>query len=245
MIIICLIIGRALCGWACPIGLIQDLFTKVRRFFKFNSKEFSLKWHNRLVGVKYAVLFLVIISAVSIGISTMSDDMVGSLYISNFPEGTTQTAPYCQYCPTPVIYYISNSLFMGEDPGFANPVNIAMLLIFVGFAIGAIIIPRFWCRYLCPLGAFASFFNKVSIFSIQKDQAKCTKCNYCVNSCPTRVQKMRDEDKDNNVTDMNCDFCLECIEACPDKALSLNVGGKAIYRGGKKEWWNRPPIKPT
>jgi polyferredoxin len=241
LFVICLIIGRALCGWACPIGLTQDLITKIRNFFKFNSREFSLKWHNSLVGAKYAVLFLVILVSLSMGISIMADEMVGNLYISSFPEGVAQTSPYCQFCPTPVIYYISNSLFMGGDPGLSNPVNVAMLSIFIGFIVSAILIPRFWCRYFCPMGAFSSFFNKVSVLSIRKNQSKCTQCYYCVNACPTRVHKIRDEDKDDNVTDMNCDFCLECIESCPEKALSLSVGKKQIYHGGKG-WWKQPPL---
>jgi polyferredoxin len=239
------VIGRALCAWACPIGLAQDLFTKGRELFKFNSREPKLKTHTKLLGMKYAVLFLVIIVSISMGIAVFTDEMIGTLYISNFPEGTTQTAPYCQYCPTPVLYYISNSLFMGGDSDLANPVNVAMLLLFVGFAIGAVMTPRFWCRYFCPMGAFASFFNKVSILAIRKDQKKCTQCNYCVNACPTRVHRIRDEDKDDNVTDTNCDFCLECIESCPEKALSLTVGKTPIYRGGKKGWWDKPPNKPA
>jgi polyferredoxin len=239
MILICIIVGKALCAWACPIGLFQDVITRIREGLRLKTKEFSLRSHNKLVGVKYAVLFLVIVSAASIGISVFFDNMVANLYISHFPEGTSQVAPYCQFCPTPVVYYISNTLFMGAPPDISNPVNFAMMSMFIFFFIGAIIIPRFWCRYFCPLGALSSVFNKTSVFSIQKDQSKCTKCNYCVNSCPTRVQKIRDEDKDNNVTDLNCDFCLECIESCPEKALSFNVGNKVIYRGGKKVWWQQ------
>jgi polyferredoxin len=241
---ICIIVGRALCGWACPIGLFHDLISKTRQTFKVNTRELSLRAHNKLVGAKYAVLFIVLLVSLSMGLSVLAGDTVSGLYISNFPEGTTQTAPYCQYCPTPVIYYISNSMFMGVEPGLSDPVNLAMLLIFVGLVIGAVAIPRFWCRYLCPLGAFSSFFNKVSLLSIRKDQSKCTRCNYCVNSCPTRVQIIRDEEKDERVTDMNCDFCLECLEACPERALSVTIGNKAIYRGGKKGWWQQPPLKP-
>jgi polyferredoxin len=236
---VCLVIGRALCGWACPIGLFQDIITRIRETFRFRSREMSLKNHDKMVGVKYAVLFIVIISALSIGISSMSDDLVSNLYIQHYPEGTARAAPYCQFCPTPIVYYISNVLFMGAPTLLTNWVNLAMLSIFIGFMVSATLIPRFWCRYFCPLGAFSSLFNKVSILSLRKDQDKCTRCNYCVNVCPTRVLKIKEEDKDDNVTDMNCDFCLECIENCPEKALSLCVGKKAIYKGGKKDWWQR------
>jgi len=244
LILVCIIIGRMLCGWACPIGLSQDLATKVRETFRINSKEFSLKSHKKLVAVKYAVLLIVLLSALSLGISTFFETTVTNLFISHFPEGTAQVAPYCQFCPTPVIYYISNVLFFGAPPLLSNWVNLSLWVLFFGFIIGAFAIPRFWCRYFCPMGALASFFNKVSFFSIRKDQSKCTNCNYCVNACPTRVQRIKDEDKDDNVTDIDCTFCLECIEACPEKALSLSVGRKAIYQGGKAGWWERPPIKP-
>lgn len=113
----------------------------------------------------------------------------------------------------------------------------------ISVIMGAVAMPRFWCRYFCPMGAFSSFFNKVSIFSIRKEQLKCTKCNYCVSACPTRVQRVKDEDLDDRVTDMNCIFCLDCIEACPEKALSLSVNNKPIYRGGKG-WWERRRLKP-
>jgi formate hydrogenlyase subunit 6/NADH:ubiquinone oxidoreductase subunit I len=43
---------------------------------------------------------------------------------------------------------------------------------------------------------------------------------------------------------MNCIYCLECIETCPEKALTLSMGKKTIYQGGKKGWWERPSLKP-
>jgi ferredoxin len=47
-----------------------------------------------------------------------------------------------------------------------------------------------------------------------------------------------DEDKDTRVVDTNCTYCLDCIEACPDKALTLEFADKPIYKGGS-EWWEK------
>lgn len=53
-----------------------------------------------------------------------------------------------------------------------------------------------------------------------------------------RIQQIREEDKKDRVMDLNCTFCLECIEACPEKALSLSFASKPFYKGGR-DWWKR------
>ncbi len=44
-------------------------------------------------------------------------------------------------------------------------------------------IPRFWCRVLCPLGAFLGVFARFALFGMEKDHAKCTDCNLCLVHC--------------------------------------------------------------
>ena len=44
-------------------------------------------------------------------------------------------------------------------------------------------IPRFWCRVLCPLGAFLGVFARFALFGMEKDHAKCTDCNLCLVNC--------------------------------------------------------------
>jgi polyferredoxin len=235
LIFICIMLGRALCGWLCPIGLVQDLLTKTRTTLKFSSKEVSRKTHERLVLVKYSILILAFILAGSLGLSLLANETAGNTYKAIYPEGTSQIAPYCSVCPAPDIHYIGTIINTRSLEFSDKAVYFGLFVIFCVFIFG-ILMPRFWCRYFCPMGALSSCFNKVSILSIQKDHTKCTKCNYCVNACDMRVYKVKDEDKYRRVTDTNCMFCLECIESCPDKALSLSFGGKKIYHGGKS-WW--------
>ncbi len=58
-----------------------------------------------------------------------------------------------------------------------------------------------------------------------------------------RIQDIKEEDKKDRVVDLNCTFCLDCIESCPEKALSLSLASKPFYRGGK-DWWKRRGKEP-
>ncbi len=237
MTVICLLVGRALCAWACPFGLFQDMITRLRAVFKLGPRELGLKTHQKLGSVRFALLFTVILLSLSMTISYLVYEPAGEQYVSHFPAGTTRVAPYCSGCPTPTLYY-TVTVFQTGDLQFSDPTHYLMWGVLFVFIIGAFLIPRFWCRYFCPVGAMSSCFNSVSVLKIHKDIPKCTKCNYCVSNCPMRVQDIRDEDEDSRVSSWDCTFCLECVEKCPEKALSLRFGGKTIYRGGR-EWWAR------
>ncbi len=86
------------------------------------------------------------------------------------------------------------------------------------------------------MGALSSIFNKSSILTLKKEHDKCTKCNYCVTCCDMRVDKVRVENVNDRVVDTNCTFCLECVDACPEKAVYATMGGVKVYQGGR-DWW--------
>ncbi len=235
LFLIGILIGRALCGWACPIGLIQDLVTKVLRRLKINSLEPPRKVHEKMRFIKFAILFVVMAISVSVGLSIFIHAPSGEMY-RGLCDPMAQASPTCLGCPTPILRYIAIDIGTNFSPNLDNPSNIFQISIFLLFIIGIFAVPRFWCRYLCPVGAMSSLFNKVSLLHLHKDQSKCTRCNYCVDVCPTRVESIMEESETARIGDTSCTFCLECIEACPEKALSLNFGNKVIYKGGS-DWW--------
>lgn len=243
LMLVGILVGRALCGWACPIGFLQDLGARTKAALGLGDLEPSRKGHERLKLVKYAILLFVMILAVDIGVSTYLSPDAHSDFISGmtgFPLFQSGATP-CEACPAPITgYFLPDDILRNGMKGtfVMTPEAGLRIFVLVGFIIGAFAMPRFFCRYFCPAGAMASLFNRASALSIEKDQEKCTECNYCVTACPMRIQKLKDEHVDSRVHDMECTFCLECIDSCPERALSLGFQGKTVYKGGK-EWWLR------
>jgi polyferredoxin len=85
---------------------------------------------------------------------------------------------------------------------------------------GALIVPMFFCRYLCPLGATFDPLSRLGILKVVRREDKCTMCGLCQKKCPQdlapqTVVKLRHRD---------CTLCLECVDACPVKgALDLRA----------------------
>ena len=95
--------------------------------------------------------------------------------------------------------------------------------------LSSIFIYRPFCKYLCPLGAFYSLFQKVSIVRMKVDREACVDCGACGKACRMNV----DPHQIPNSTE--CIRCGECMKACPVHALKFTVAGKEIRkREGKK-----------
>ena len=82
----------------------------------------------------------------------------------------------------------------------------------------SIIIYRPFCRYICPLGAFYSVFNKVSIYRYRVDMEKCVHCGKCAKACQMVVNPVE------NPNSPECIRCGRCKQACPVHAIASGIG---------------------
>lgn len=85
---------------------------------------------------------------------------------------------------------------------------------------------RTQCSFLCPMGAFQSFTNKIDPFEIRIDREKCSNCRMCINVCPTF--SMDEASLAKGKANLSCTKCGKCIDHCPNKAISLEVKGNAL-----------------
>ena len=189
------VLGRAVCGFLCPFGFIQDLLHKIP-FKKYKLPE---KIHNILIKLKYviAILFVIILPAF-----LTNKFGIGSPYFCKLicPAGTLEGG---------IPLLLSNE---GLRSQLGLLFNWKAFILFV-IVISSIIIYRPFCKYLCPLGAFYSFFNKYSFYTMKIDIDKCTGCKQCEKVCGMQVKVTE------NINSLECIRCGECKKACNFDAI--------------------------
>lgn len=187
------LLGRAICGFLCPFGFLQDLLHKI----PFPGKRRTFKGDRVLRYVKYVVLIgLVVVLPILIKL----------------------TPVYCKYlCPSGtlsgIVLSLSNrELFQVVGALFTWKVGVLAAVI-----ITCLMIPRAFCRYLCPLGAWYGLFQRISVVKITLDKEKCTGCKTCLSHCDMYV------DPSCQPNSAECIRCGACIHACPTKALQYSI----------------------
>ncbi len=202
------LMGRFVCGWLCPFGLVQDLLHKIPVFRKIK----RLPFHHVLKYGKYAVLILFV--------------GVGSVFLFG---GFAKVPAFCKYiCPS--------GTFFGALPLLAVNESLrsqigglffwkASLMIFILFL--SVKCYRPFCQYLCPLGAVYGLFNRFSLVQIHWEKDICISCGACERACPVALSKMEIS------CSSECIRCGRCVEACPVKCLHFSAGSHSSDKSGK------------
>lgn len=73
---------------------------------------------------------------------------------------------------------------------------------------------RTWCNYICPWGAFATWFGTSQL----QINANCTSCNTCVASC-SQPEILTKAISKKGPIDKSCLVCLSCVDACKQDAI--------------------------
>ncbi|MGN1370642.1 MAG: redoxin family protein [Aristaeellaceae bacterium] len=199
-----LTLGRTICGWLCPLGLIQELLHKLP-----TPKIPKGSVTRALSYLKYILLALFVIGLPLI------------YSAQRFP-----VPGFCKYiCPAGTLE--------GAMGLLANPVNaekFSMLnilftrkfLIMVGILTLCVFCYRAFCRFLCPLGAIYGLFARLSVLGVRVEANRCTDCGRCVATCRMDVRRVGDHE---------CIHCGECIDVCPTKAIRMKAGKYVLMQG--------------
>ncbi len=193
------LIGRGVCGYLCPFGLLQDLLHKI----PFVKKIETFKGDKALRKAKYLILLVFVIL-----LPLFLVDIIG------------QGAPYfCKLiCPVGMleggIPLVWMNTSMRGAVGFLYAWKGLILLLTI---LLSIIIYRPFCKYICPLGAIYSLFNSVSLFRYTLDHQKCIHCGRCKAVCEMQCDPVK------NCNDLECIRCGKCKNACPVDAIACGI----------------------
>ncbi len=206
-----LLFARTICGFFCPVGLGQELLYKVK-----TPKVKKSRFTRLLSYLKYVFLVVLVIAIPLIynGIPAFCK------YIC--PAGTSEGGVL-------LLWHSGNTDFY-DSLGYLFTWKFALLVIFV---ILCIFFYRFFCRFICPLGAIYGFFNRIALIGVKLDRDKCVDCGLCLQTCKMDIK---------HVGDHECINCGDCIPACPTKAITWK--GSKIFLHGISEEPETDELKP-
>ena len=174
--------GAAFCGWICPFGTLQDALTWLRERVRIPAIDVPEKLDRWMRYGRYVTLALILYMTVS-----------------------TAKLWFADYDPYRTIFglgWIFEFNAVEQWPAY----TIALAILGASF-----FIPRFWCKYTCPLGGALSLLSHVSLLRIRRTESTCKGCALCARPCPVGIAV----EKASPLVSTNCIGCLACVETCP------------------------------
>ena len=196
------LMGRVVCGWLCPFGLVQDLLYKIP-FVKKRKRLPGDRW------LKY--LRYVILSVFVFALPLLVLDIVG------------QGKPwFCAYiCPSGTLMAgIPLVSLNAELRGVIGWLFDWKVLLLAAFLVLSTFFYRPFCRYVCPLGVIYGPFNKIALYRFKIDPDKCTHCKACQRACGFDIPVY------DNPNSIECIRCGDCKRACPTGAITSTLRTK-------------------
>lgn len=204
LIFLGVMLGRLICGFLCPFGWFQDLLHKIP------TKKFSTKKLKVLRYLKYVILA---VSVCALPILITNNTGMGAPFFCKYicPQGVLEGGIPLALADSRIRAALG-ALFTWKA-GVLTAVVVLSILFY-----------RPFCKWICPLGAFYSLFNKISLLHYSVDKDKCVSCGKCSNVCKMDVDITKSE------AHAECIRCGACVEACPTKAIRVNWGLKTSSR---------------
>lgn len=195
-LVLAIVFRRSFCGLLCPFGALQEFFAKLGK--KIFGKRFEVPKNidKPLKFLKYIILFITVFYAWKTAGLWMAPYDPWSTY-AHLPEGL-------------------GSVWESSAVG---------LIILVITVVGSMIYDRFFCKYLCPMGALYGIIGKISPYRVVRNEDKCINCGLCTKKCPVNI----DVQHTKEVKSAECLSCQTCVLNCPKAgALEMKAGKSTV-----------------
>jgi len=196
-VVLTLIFGRFFCGWVCPFGSLHHFVAFLGRRSKKLLQKVQLNRYRKAQRVKYYVLITL-------------------LALAAFPSAAA-TLQVGILDPIAVITRSFNLVLLPVLDSSANLITIPRRFYEGGWLISAIfltaillnlVVPRFYCRFICPLGALFGVIDRFAIWRIGKKQSECINCKLCEQDCEGGCEPA------GKIRISECVLCFNCLDSC-------------------------------
>lgn len=218
VLILTFLTGRTYCSFLCPLGIGQDLFSRIGGRFKKKFRRYGFK--KPFTILRYSLLA-----------ATLIVTLIWGIYMITLLDPYSVFGRFMTYFAKPVVILANNLLarILGkfDEYTLSNiPLKKFQLIVYSIPAAFFILVGtlsftkgRLYCNMICPVGTFLGLLSKVSLFRIKFDETACTRCGRCSLGCKSSCIDFLKYDID--IT--RCVDCFNCINTCQDKALSYGI----------------------
>jgi len=237
-VLMTVLLGRVWCGWLCPLGTILDHSSRLLPASRAAPPDGARR-------LKYLLLLAVLSLAMMGSLTLLTLDPLTLLFralsASVWPAvDQAVTASQHALYDVPALRSAVSALdgvlrpkILPPEPGFYR-----LPWLYGGLLVGVIALnlwaPRFWCRFLCPLGGLLGWLSRVSWRRRQVND-QCIACGTCARVCPTGTVQAEGYASDP----AECTMCLDCATACPVQAIDFpakyELAGRQPYDPGRRQ----------
>jgi ferredoxin len=215
LILLTLLLGRVYCSVLCPLGIFQDLVSRVSRLVPGKRKLMPFVREQRLVR---HVFVWGTVATVPLGWAAFGLSLVDPY--SHF--GRIASVLF-----RPALTWVNNHLvWLAESLGWHGlyrvdlPMPAAGAFVFPALLLSLVVVMsalrgRLYCNTLCPVGTVLGWVAKRAAFRIGIDKAACTKCANCIRACKAQCIDL----KSGEVDFSRCVGCQDCVSVCDEHGI--------------------------
>ncbi len=215
IIVLTLLTGRTYCSLLCPLGIFQDVISRVGGVIKRKFRRYGYK--KPYTVVRYGILVL------TAGIAA-----TGGIFVLTVLDPYSIFGRMMSCFGQPVVLVLNNlfSSLLGnfdiytlyrvdikafELAAYIVPASFLIFIVLLALPYG-----RLYCNTVCPVGTFLGLLSKVSLFRVRFDTGNCTRCGRCAMVCKSSCIDFL-----NGHVDLSrCVSCFNCIDVCKEDAMS-------------------------
>jgi polyferredoxin len=220
ILLLTLLTGRTYCSFLCPLGIGQDLNSRIGGRIKKKFRRYGFK--RPFTILRYTILAVTLIVT-----------LVWGVYMITLLDPYSIFARFMTYFAKPVVIIINNFIAgilgkfdiytLSNVPVKGFPLIVYSIPAVFFLLVGGLSLTkgRLYCNMICPVGTFLGLISKISLFRIQFNETACTRCGRCAIRCKSSCIDFLKYDVDIS----RCVSCFNCIHTCQDKAISFGIVG--------------------
>ncbi len=218
VLILTLLTGRTYCSFLCPLGIGQDINSRIGGQIRKKFRRYGYK--KPFTVIRYTLLAITVIVS-----------LIWGVYMLTLLDPYSIFGRFMTYFTRPVVTVLNNLIegilakfdiyFLIHVPVVGYKPLVYIIPAFFALLIGGLSITkgRLYCNMICPVGTLLGLFSKLSLFRIKIDESTCTRCGRCSVGCKSSCIDFLKY----NVDVTRCVDCFNCIKICPDKSISYGL----------------------